>query len=100
MKQLFFMLMIALTLGACKKKETVTTTTEDGTMTTTTTTTVTDATPTAVDPNLDQSIQEVMNAWNQYVMDYEKAVKEKNSAALTELNTRLQSIQGLSLIHI
>lgn len=91
MKQLFFILMIALSLGACKKKETVTTTTDDGTVTTTTTTT--NATPTAVDKNLDSDVQDIMNAYNQYVMDYEKAVKEKNQAALTELNSRLQTIQ-------
>lgn len=97
MKQLFFVLMIALSLGACKKKETVTTTPEDGTMTTTTTTTTTsDATPTAVDPNLDQSVKELMNSWNQYMVDYEKAVKAKDAAALTDLNNRLQTIKAKS----
>jgi len=92
MKQLFFVLMIALSLGACKKKETVTTTRDEGTVTTTTTTT--NSTPTAVDKNLDSDVQDIMNAYNQYVVDYEKAVKEKNSAAMTELNTRLVKLQA------
>ena len=64
--------------------------------TTTTTTTTSDATPTAVDPNLDQSVKELMNSWNQYMVDYEKAVKAKDAAALTDLNNRLQTIKAKS----
>jgi hypothetical protein len=95
MKQLLFVFLLALTLGACKKKETVTTTPEATTTETTAApATESNATPTAVDANLDKGVQEIMNAWNLYVQDYETAVKAKDATKLSELTSQLQAIQG------
>lgn len=97
MKQLLFVFLLALTLGACKKKETATVTPEaTTTATTATTATETNATPTAVDANLDKGIQEIMNAYNQYVVSYENALKSKDPKALSDLTAQLQTLQAKS----
>lgn len=81
MKHLAFLLLLGLSVAACKKSST-TETTES-----TTTTTVS----TAPETN-SAAVQEYMQAYEQYLEEYKMAVKEKNSAKMKELGDRAQEL--------